>query len=78
IGNVGYTQESGEAALAENAADLIAYGRPLITNPDLVDRFKNNLPLAGFDDMSSWYSPGAKGYTDFPNYANSKHLVGTH
>ena len=41
--------------------------RPFISNPDLVERFKNNWPLAEPAPMSDWYSPvGAKGYTDFP------------
>jgi len=48
---------------------LIAFGRPFITNPDLVERFGNDWPLAGPSDMSTWYSPaGAEGHTDFPPY----------
>lgn len=67
IGNVGYTIESAEAAIADGHADLIAFGRPFISNPDIVDRIRNNLPLAEPAAMSTWYSPtGAKGYTDFP------------
>jgi N-ethylmaleimide reductase len=40
MGNCGHTKESGEAAIATGNADLIAYGRPFITNPDLVERFR--------------------------------------
>ncbi len=70
IGNCGYTQETAEAAIAEGHADLIAFGRPFISNPDLVQRFKNNWPLAEAAEMSDWYLPtGAKGYTDFPTFA---------
>jgi N-ethylmaleimide reductase len=70
MGNCGYTQETAEKAIAEGHADLIAFGRPFISNPDLVQRFKNNLPLAELAEMSDWYSPiGEKGYTDFPTYA---------
>lgn len=66
IGNCGYTQETAEQALAEGHADLIAFGRPFISNPDLVERFKNNLPLNPEADMSTWYTPaGREGYTDF-------------
>jgi len=70
IGNCGYEKESAEKAIAEGYADLIAFGRPFISNPDLVDRFKNDWRLAELAEMSDWYSPiGEKGYTDFPTYA---------
>jgi 2,4-dienoyl-CoA reductase-like NADH-dependent reductase (Old Yellow Enzyme family) len=66
IGNCGYTQETAEQALTEGHADLIAFGRPFISNPDLVEKFKNNLPLNPEADMSTWYTPaGREGYTDF-------------
>jgi len=69
IGNCGYTQESAEAAITGGLADLIAFGRPYISNPDLVERITNGWPLAQPADMSSWYSPvGATGYTDYPPY----------
>ena len=67
IGNCGYTQEAAEKAIAEGHADLIAFGRLFISNPDLVERCKNGWPLAELAPMSDWYSPtGANGYTDFP------------
>lgn len=67
IGNTGYTKELAEERLHAGDADLVAFGRPFISNPDLVYRFKNNLPLNPDAEMSDWYSPsGAKGYTDFP------------
>jgi N-ethylmaleimide reductase len=69
IGNCGYTQETAEQAIAQGHADLIAFGRPFISNPDLVERFKNSWPLAEPAPMSDWYLPtGAKGYTDFPRH----------
>jgi N-ethylmaleimide reductase len=68
IGNCGYTQETAEAAIASGDADMIAFGRPYIANPDLVDRFSNGWPLADAPDMSVWYGGGAAGYTDFPAY----------
>jgi len=69
IGNCGYTQEAAEKAIAEGHADLIAFGRAFISNPDLVERFKNGWPLAEDAPMSDWYLPtGTKGYTDFPAY----------
>tara|TARA_R110002111_G_scaffold185031_3_gene250954 strand:+ start:82100 stop:83191 length:1092 start_codon:yes stop_codon:yes gene_type:complete len=70
IGNCGYTQETAEEAIAEGHADLIAFGRPFISNPDLVARFQHGWPLAETAEMSDWYSPlGEKGYTDFPVYS---------
>ena len=67
MGNCGYGLESAEEAVAGGRADLIAFGRPFISNPDLVDRFRNGWPLAEPADMAAWYSPtGARGYTDFP------------
>ena len=70
MGNCGYTKEAAEKAVAEGHADLIAFGRPFISNPDLVLRFKNNWPLAEIADMSVWYSPTAeRGYSDFPAYS---------
>lgn len=68
IGNVGYTQESAEATIAAGHADLIAFGRPFISNPDLVERFANGWPLNPPAEMSSWYSHDEAGYNDFPKY----------
>ncbi len=66
IGNCGYTQEIAEQVLSKGHADLIAFGRPFISNPDLVERFKKNIPLNPEADMSTWYTPaGREGYTDF-------------
>jgi 2,4-dienoyl-CoA reductase-like NADH-dependent reductase (Old Yellow Enzyme family) len=69
IGNVGYTQESAEARIAAAHADMIAFGRPYIANPDLVERFRNGWPLAPEAGMSTWYTPQDSGYTDWPAYA---------
>jgi N-ethylmaleimide reductase len=74
IGNCGYTQETAERAICEGLADLISFGRPYISNPDLVERFQNGWPVAEPAPMSDWYSPtGAKGYTDFPAYQAQDH-----
>ena len=70
MGNCGYTPDAAAAAIAQGHADLIAFGRPFISNPDLVERLRHGYPLAEPAPMSDWYSPiGEKGYTDFPNYA---------
>ena len=69
MGNCGYTQETAEAAVESGDADLISFGRPFISNPDLVERFNQGWELAPDAEMSDWYSPqGEKGYTDFPAY----------
>jgi N-ethylmaleimide reductase len=72
IGNCGYTQEEAETAISSGVADLIALGRPFISNPDLVERFARNLPLNPPAEMSTWYGPGAEGYTDFPTVEESQ------
>lgn len=68
IGNCGYSQEEGEKRICDGHADMIAFGRPYITNPDLPERFKNGWPLNPADDMSLWYTPGPEGYTDYAPY----------
>src|ERR1700682_5241978 len=74
VGNCGYTKETAEQTIAEGHADLISFGRPFISNTDLVERFRNGWPLAEPAPMSDWSSPsGGKGYTDFPAYAPQHH-----
>lgn len=63
--NQDYDRASAEAAVAEGRADGIAFGRPYIANPDLVERLRTGAPLAE-DDMATWYSRGPEGYTDYP------------
>lgn len=69
MGNCGYNPISAAEAVEEKRADLIAFGRPFITNPDLPTRIKENLELAPFEDKTYWYGGGAKGYTDYPTVA---------
>ena len=64
----GYTKERAENELQGGLADLIAFGRPFINNPDLVERFVHGWPLAKELDMKTFYTPGEKGYTDYPVY----------
>lgn len=68
IGNCGYSQETAEAAIRDSHADLIAFGRPFISNPDLVERFANGWSLNPPADIQVWYSFDEEGYTDFPTY----------
>jgi N-ethylmaleimide reductase len=68
IGNCGYTKEGAEERVGKGLADIACIGRPYISNPDLVERWLNDWPLASYDDMSLWYTPGPEGYTDYPPY----------
>lgn len=61
----GHTRSSGEAALVAGNADLIAYGRLFISNPDLPKRFALNAPLNAYDS-STLYGGTEQGYTDYP------------
>jgi N-ethylmaleimide reductase len=62
----GYTKSDAERDLTSGFADLVAFGKPFISNPDLVERFRKNFPLNIRMDASSFYTPGSKGYTDYP------------
>lgn len=68
IGNCGYDKAGAEQRLHAGLADIAAFGRPFISNPDLVERLRHDWPLAPYDDMSRWYTPGPEGYTDYPSY----------
>lgn len=72
MGNCGYTQETAEKAISDGHADMIAFGRPFISNPDLVERFTKDIPLSPDADPSTWYSSSTpEGYTDFPSATES-------
>jgi N-ethylmaleimide reductase len=65
IANNGYDFDLANKVLAADAADLIAFGKPFISNPDLVERLKRGAPLNP-PDKATFYGGGAKGYTDYP------------
>jgi N-ethylmaleimide reductase len=65
MANNGYTRELAIAALSENRADLIAFGKPFISNPDLVERLRRDAPLNPLDG-TTLYGGDGKGYTDYP------------
>ena len=63
--NQEYNRERADEDLASGLADAISFGRPFISNPDLVERLRADATLAP-DNFKTWYSPGAEGYTDYP------------
>jgi N-ethylmaleimide reductase len=65
VANNGYDFELANKVLEQGLADLIAFGKPFISNPDLVERLKKGAPLNEWD-KATFYGGGAKGYTDYP------------
>jgi N-ethylmaleimide reductase len=60
----GYDAERAEADLTAGKGDLIAFGKPFISNPKLVTKFRTGTPLTP-PDPDTFYTPGEKGYTDY-------------
>lgn len=70
IGNNGYDLALASTQLAQGKAELFAFGRPFISNPDLVERLKTGAPLAPLNP-ETLYGGGAQGYTDYPSLAET-------
>ena len=66
----GYDVALAEKVLEAGAADLIAFGKPFISNPDLAERLKAGAPLNEWD-KATFYGGGAEGYTDYPTLARA-------
>lgn len=67
MANNGYDLEGGNNAIEQGHADMVAYGKLFIANPDLPERFAKNLPL-NTPDQATFYGGDEKGYTDYPKY----------
>ena len=67
----GFDPDTAAAWLEQGQADLIAFGRKFLANPDLPERFRQRPPL-NTDDPSTYYGGGAKGYTDYPTLAQER------
>jgi N-ethylmaleimide reductase len=67
----GFDRDTAEAWLEQGKADLIAFGRKFLANPDLPDRLRMPTRLNA-DDRSTYYGGGAKGYTDYPSLAQER------
>ncbi|WP_373062510.1 alkene reductase [Gemmatimonas sp.] len=65
IASGGFDCAKAEAILASHDADLVAFGRLALANPDLVTRLQHDAPLNA-PDVATFYTPGEKGYTDYP------------
>jgi N-ethylmaleimide reductase len=65
VGNMGYTPDEAESAVGSGALDAVAFGTAFLANPDLPERIRRKAALNA-PDPSTFYSPGAKGYTDYP------------
>jgi len=64
IANLGFTRDTGNKIIEEEIADLVSFGKDFIANPDLVERFSGNWPLAK-PDADTFYTGNEKGYTDY-------------
>jgi N-ethylmaleimide reductase len=63
--NSAFDQEKGNAVIERGDADLVAFAKPFISNPDLVERFRQHAELAEWD-QDTFYTPGKEGYIDYP------------
>lgn len=71
IANNGYDLLRARMAVRSGAADLVAFGIPFLANPDLVHRYRHNLPLNAADP-STFYGGGETGFTDYPFYRRAE------
>jgi N-ethylmaleimide reductase len=71
IGNVKMDRERGNRLIEAGLADLIAFGRPYIANPDLVERFATGQALAKVD-WETVYARGARGYSGYPTWQQAE------
>ncbi|MDT0676970.1 alkene reductase [Autumnicola musiva] len=72
--NTNFDREKGNKVIDEGDADLVAFGKPYISNPDLVERFHQNIPLTDWDE-DTFYSTGEKGYIDYEAKANTNQVI---
>ncbi|MBC3911449.1 MULTISPECIES: alkene reductase [Undibacterium] len=66
IGNMGYNADEAAQAISNSALDAVAFGTSFLANPDLPARIKQGAALNA-PDAATFYTPGAKGYTDYPS-----------
>ncbi len=66
MANNGYDKSRAQKSLSNGDSDLIAFGVPFLANPDLVERYENDLPL-NEARQETFYGGDETGYTDYPN-----------
>ncbi|MDZ4310723.1 MAG: alkene reductase [Cypionkella sp.] len=66
IANGGLNRGTAETLVQAEMADLVAFGTPFLSNPDLVERFRDDVALAPVPSRETWYAGGAQGYADYP------------
>jgi N-ethylmaleimide reductase len=73
MGNCGYNKDTAAEAVTRGGADLVAIGRPYISNPDLAERWRNGWPEAPLSEPASWYTLDQipAGFTDYPAYESN-------
>ncbi len=71
IANNGYDLDPATSAVSTGSADLVSFGAPFLANPDLVRRYRENLPL-NVPDPSTFYTGGEAGYNDYPAYTGTR------
>ena len=69
--NTDFDRESGNRVIEQGDADMVAFAKLFISNPDLVERFKNDYPMADWN-KETFYTQGREGYTDYPTYAEQR------
>jgi N-ethylmaleimide reductase len=69
--NRAFTKDTANQVLNDGDADLVSFGVPFLANPDLVERFRTDAVL-NQPDQASFYTPGEKGYTDYPTLTNNQ------
>ena len=69
IANGGLTKANAAALVHAGEADVVAFGAPYLSNPDLVERFERDISLAPVPPRDTWYAGGARGYIDYPRAA---------
>ena len=68
IGNQAYTPESASQNISSKLVDLVSFARLHIVNPDLTERITNGWPVENKQDLKTWFTGGANGYTSYPRY----------
>ena len=70
VGNMGYTADEAEQAIADGRVDAVAFGTGFLANPDLPARVQSGAAL-NIPNPATFYTPGPEGYTDYPTMTDA-------